>query len=273
MRNIPTRKIANCAETGIMLRTLTPGTAAKDSTELHRDDYYAFCFLRRGEVRINVDFREARITSPSIACMMPGQVHQFIGMRDAEGFVMFIDGVLIGEENRTLMQRFAFSLRPLTIDEQRGAELYALFPMLQRRLHSPNAQDFARAIVGIFTDVIGENDNQMSQNKRHRELLIRFSELLDHHITECRQPSFYADHLYITTGYLNEILTSTIGLSTSHYIRREIILHMKRELAYSNDTVQEIAHRLGFEDLAYFSRLFTKQVGISPSLFRSKYHV
>lgn len=272
MRNIPTRKIANYAETGILLRKFSSDASPQNSTELHRDDYYAFCLLQKGEVRINVDFQEARITSPSIACMMPGQVHQFVEMRDAEGFVLFIDGVLIGEENRRLMRRFAFSMRPLAIDGQQKAELEALFPMLQKRLHSPKAHDFARAIIGIFTDVIGENDGQQSQYKRHREVLIRFGELLDQHITESRQPSFYADRLNITTGYLNEILTSTIGLSTSQYISREITLRMKRELAYSCDTVQEIALRLGFEEYAYFSRLFTKQAGISPSAFRSKYH-
>ena len=103
-------------------------------------------------------------------------------------------------------------------------------------------------------------------------MLLRFTALLDRHITQNRQPSFYADRLNITTGYLNEILTAAVGLSTSSFIGREIVLRMKRELAYSKETVQEIARQLGFEDYAYFSRLFTKQVGISPTAFRANYH-
>ena len=47
---------------------------------------------------------------------------------------------------------------------------------------------------------------------------------------------------------------------------------MKRELAYSTQSIQEISRQLGFEDYTYFSRLFSKTTGVSPSTFREKYH-
>ncbi|MTT24494.1 AraC family transcriptional regulator, partial [Parabacteroides merdae] len=39
---------------------------------------------------------------------------------------------------------------------------------------------------------------------------------------------------------------------------------------YIELTVNEIAMRLGFEEQAYFSRVFTKVMGISPSSYRKK---
>ncbi|MBR6828358.1 MAG: AraC family transcriptional regulator [Prevotella sp.] len=60
--------------------------------------------------------------------------------------------------------------------------------------------------------------------------------------------------------------------STSEYIQRAIVLRMKRELAYSTQSIQEISRQLGFEDYTYFSRLFSKTTGVSPSTFREKYH-
>ena len=270
---IPTNKITEKAKGGISVRQLTLTSLTNHTEGLHRDDYYMLCLLLRGELRLSVDFQDVVVRAGEIGCLLPGQVHQFIGGRDIEGYALLIDSVIISEEHRRMMQRFAFAMRTLPIDESRTEELSALFPMLLQRVDTPHAKNFVQPIVSIFSEVISESDFTSKLNPRHREVLMSFSELVDQHITQNRQPSFYADRLNITTGYLNEILTAAVGLSTSSYIGREIVLRMKRELAYSKDTVQEIARHLGFEDYAYFSRLFTKQVGISPTAFRSKYHV
>lgn len=269
---IPTNRITDHAEGGIIVKRLTRGGSVSQAKGLHRDDYYAFCLLQRGELHISIDFKLATIGTHEIGCLLPGQVHHYINISEAEGWLMFIDGIHIGEANRQTMQRFAFSMRPLPIDNKREVEIATLFPMLQDRLQAPHAKDFARAICDIFAEIISQSDETEKLNPRHRDVLLRFTALLDRHITQNRQPSFYADRLNITTGYLNEILTAAVGLSTSSFIGREIVLRMKRELAYSKETVQEIARQLGFEDYAYFSRLFTKQVGISPTAFRANYH-
>ena len=270
---IPTHRISDHAEGGIGIRQLSPGVALFFDAQLHRDDYFVFCLLTKGEVSINVDFKEHTLLGGHIGCMLPGQVHQYAKVREPEGWMMFVDGIHLGEENLRVMQRFALSRHPLPIDERRTEELNHLFPMLQQRLDSPQARDFTRAIIDIFTEVMSQNDDINNLNPRHREVLLRFAELVDSHITSHRQPSFYAEKLNITTGYLNEILTATIGHNTSEYIQQEIILRMKRELTYSTQNIQEISLRLGFEDYTYFSRLFSKATGVSPSVFRSKYHV
>ena len=269
---IPTHRITDYAEGGISIRRLTPDIVMPADRPLHRDDYFAFCLLTKGEVSINVDFAERTLTGGHVGCMLPGQVHQYATVREPEGWMMFVDGIHLGEGNLRIMQRFALSPHPLPIDERRTQELNQLFLMLQQRLESPQAKDFARAIIDIIIEVVSKSDDTYSMNPRHREILLRFVQLLDEHVTSHRQPSFYADKLNITTGYLNEILTATIGYSTSEYIQQEIVLRMKRELAYSTQSIQEIATRLGFEDYTYFSRLFSKATGISPSVFRNKYH-
>lgn len=269
---IPTNHITDYAEGGISLRSLTIDGKVSHLKELHRDDYYLYCLLTQGELRLSVDFSEQVVHAHQIGCIMPGQVHQFVDASDTEGWLLCVDGLHIGEANRQTMQRLAFSRRLLPIDERREAELAALLPMLHRRLTTPQAQDFARAAVDVLTEIISQNDETETLNPRHREVLFRFTSLLDANITRSRQPAFYADQLNITVGYLNEILTASVGLSTSQYINCEIVLRMKRELAYSTLSIQEISRLLGFDDYAYFSRLFSKSVGISPSAFRTNYH-
>ena len=272
MKKLPTHKITDHSLDGISVREFVQGLKLPDEPLLHRDDYFAFCLLTHGELIINVDFTERVLRGGQVGCMLPGQVHQYARISGAEGWLLFIDGTLLGDENLRVLRRFAFSNRTISISDEKSGELCTLFPMLQRRLGSNAAKDFARVIVDVFVEIIAQNDTMANLNPHKREVLMKFTELVDNHITTNRQPSFYAERLNITTGYLNEILTATIGCSTSYYIQQQIVLRMKRELAYSTQGIQEIAFGLGFDDYTYFSRLFTKTTGVSPTTFRRNYH-
>lgn len=59
-------------------------------------------------------------------------------------------------------------------------------------------------------------------------------------------------------------------MNVSRYIRSETVLQAKRMLIHTDLTVKEIANGLGCDDAAYFSRLFTPTVGVSPSMFRQR---
>jgi AraC family transcriptional regulator, transcriptional activator of pobA len=61
------------------------------------------------------------------------------------------------------------------------------------------------------------------------------------------------------------------GFNVTHWLMNEVMLEAKRLLIYSQANVKEIAYRLGYEDHAYFSRLFKKQTGLTPSGFRDDY--
>ena len=149
---IPTHKITDHAESGISIRRLTPDIVMPADRPLHRDDYFAFCLLTKGEVSINVDFTEHTLLEGHIGCMLPGQVHQYATVREPEGWMMFVDGIHLGEENLRVMQRFALARHPLPIDERRTQELNQLFAMLQQRIESPQAKNFARtASIKIWT--------------------------------------------------------------------------------------------------------------------------
>jgi YesN/AraC family two-component response regulator len=78
-------------------------------------------------------------------------------------------------------------------------------------------------------------------------------------------------HTLLSSYYLNEAIKKTTGLSVGDYIRNEIVLQAKRLLFYTNLSVKEIASSLGYDDYAYFTRLFTKSAGVSPTQFKAHY--
>ena len=129
------------------------------------------------------------------------------------------------------------------------------------------ASAFVGIVAGYFKRV---NSRQNSYNSRHAEIVLQLNSLLQTDITESHSTSYYADKLNLSPVYLNEVVKIVTGWSVSNYIRNEVILRAKRLLYHTNLTVKEIASSLGFEDNAYFTRLFTKATGKSPLQFRVK---
>ncbi|MDF2909020.1 MAG: hypothetical protein K0R34_4341 [Herbinix sp.] len=77
-----------------------------------------------------------------------------------------------------------------------------------------------------------------------------------------------ADYIHFHPNYLSAKIKEKVGLSYSSFV-----LHLKMELASrllldSNDKVQDIALRCGFNDSNYFNRMFRREYNISPEQYR-----
>ncbi|WP_255155471.1 AraC family transcriptional regulator [Ferruginibacter sp. HRS2-29] len=86
-----------------------------------------------------------------------------------------------------------------------------------------------------------------------------------------RPPSWFARELNITTSHLNDSVKQITGYSCTYWLQDAMITEARRLLYYTNNDVKEIAFTLGFEDPAYFSRLFKKMTGETALAFRNKF--
>ncbi len=80
---------------------------------------------------------------------------------------------------------------------------------------------------------------------------------------------YFANSLHLSPSYLSDLLKKETGKNAQEQIHFYLIEKAKYLLLNSETTVSEIAYQLGFEHPPYFSRLFKKKVGVSPSDFRS----
>ena len=79
-----------------------------------------------------------------------------------------------------------------------------------------------------------------------------------------------ADTVHVSEDYLTRIFHKEIGLSLWEYLNRYRIYIATEMLLETNDTIYEIAENSGFQDQAYFCRVFKKIYGIPPGKIRSK---
>lgn len=83
-----------------------------------------------------------------------------------------------------------------------------------------------------------------------------------------RTANDFADRLAVHVNHLNKVLKEQTGNTTTALISSRIAQEAKILLRQTNWTVSEIAHCLGFEEVAHFSNFFKKQTAMAPVAFR-----
>ena len=139
------------------------------------------------------------------------------------------------------------------------------------------ARNFARAHVlrALSAALIGLVARELASLDRGSgtadpELFRRFEALIEQHHLERWSVSDYADALSITATHLNRLTRAATGDTASHLILNRMIREARRNLVYTNLPVSTIGYALGFDDPAYFSRVYAAATGLSPSAFRAR---
>lgn len=83
---------------------------------------------------------------------------------------------------------------------------------------------------------------------------------------------YMASELNLSPRYLSDLLKQETGKTAIDLIHRFLISEAKNMLTGGDQPVSEIGYALGFENPPYFSKLFKKEVGISPNEFRFKFN-
>ena len=83
-----------------------------------------------------------------------------------------------------------------------------------------------------------------------------------------REVSYYAERLNVSPKYLSDTIKRVTGHSVTSYIDRHTIPILKDLLDDERLSLTQIAERMKFTSLSYFSRYCTKHLGKSPSEYR-----
>lgn len=89
---------------------------------------------------------------------------------------------------------------------------------------------------------------------------------------EMKNPDFsstlLAQELAISVSQLNKKLNAATGYPASTYILQVKLTYAKKILASQNKTIGEVAAECGVYDVNYFSRVFKKQTGVTPTQYK-----
>lgn len=154
--------------------------------------------------------------------------------------------------------------------------LVSLIRQIQDELHKKR-DEFQDAILVEYIGLILNfcrrfyNRQFITRKLENSDILAKFEHLLRDYYEEKLQLTlgiptvqYCADKLCMSSNYFGDMVKRMTGDTASDYIRQYIIQRAKNELA-TGEGIAQVAYELGFEYSQHLSRMFKKQVGITPS--------
>jgi len=247
--------------------------------------YIKILYLPKG-YKLTVDFTVYDTSQPSLFFVAPNQFLKVEKYGTASGHFIFYnrdfyciqihdsevtcDGLLFNNMNNMPM---------ITVPKHEGDFINYLFEQIESEfsLNDTSHEEMIRTYLKqlLIRSVRlwkGQHlEKTIVEQNIHLDFFRKFILLVDAHYKEKHTVADYADVLAMAPKTVTHKFKRLNLPQPNEVIKNRIILEAKRLLVHTSMTAKEIAHELGYDDPAYFSRQFLIKTGDSPSGFRSKY--
>jgi AraC-like DNA-binding protein len=244
--------------------------------------YYRIFWIEDGSGLYDIDFTTFSIDGSGIFCVSPNQIFLVRNEKVKTAYVLSFDKEFYCVETHGkeiscngLLFNNVHRATGVSVEQKDTALFSVLIDNMINEISNPgNAhremlETYLRMFMIQTLRLIDDEEQKISVETHQRnQIVLDFIALVDKHFRTKHAVSDYASELFISPKSLTKKLKSLGYATPTKVIRERIMIEAKRELKYGTDNVKEIAYELGFEDPAYFSRLFSKEEGLSPLEYR-----
>lgn len=128
--------------------------------------------------------------------------------------------------------------------------------------------DLGTFTVTFIMELLPFRDDKENQENR---LIQTAKAYIQEHFSENLRLEDVSEQVYLAPSYFGVLFKKEVGESFSSYlttVRMEQAKNFLRDAKYS---IQDVAKATGYQDKRYFSKLFKKQVGVTPREYRKVY--
>lgn len=244
-------------------------------------DLHQLVWVERGGGPVMLDDKHLELNGPVLINIPPSIVHGFQWEPGAQGFVLTMaESFMVDLMGQSGDQAIGASLGQVLAmtgfrDEQAGSRLAALFNAINDEYVHERLCRLA-TISGYVLILLSEVARLRQSSRRDvpaahiggGEFYQGFKELIEAHYRDRWSVVEYAAALAMTERSLRRLSQKFAKQTPVQVIHRRLLLEAKRMLLYTGKSVAAVGYDLGFEDPAYFTRFFIKQVGQTPLQFR-----
>ncbi|WNS43365.1 AraC family transcriptional regulator [Paenibacillus sp. MMS20-IR301] len=243
---------------------------------LHKhDDLHEIIYIEDGEGFFVIDGKEYTARKGDILIYNQGILHQEQSNPE-DPLVTYSCGFRflppVSEQRDWLIPREREPvIRPNYFSEEFSVLMKALFNefSLRNRGYQLISQHLLEAILLLLERMI------FLQNRTEKEqkasLASEIKEYLDIHYRKKLTLTGLAQLFHIDSYYLVHMFKNNFGIAPISYLIQRRMGEAMRLIATTDKKIWEVAKLVGYDNPNYFSILFTRVIGISPSKFRNSH--
>ena len=222
---------------------------------------YTLFHILEGSGGIQVDFKNYHDWQDKIIFLEKGQYIKFLSDNFQVRKIVFEDSTTFYNKDVRVLFKHLVSLGYINFNECADCQKY----LSQAVLTNKTAE---------IIDISSKQwywQNPFHAKKEEYHIIFDAKEIIDqkfkNHLTNAQ-----LSKLINNRGYDTQALFKTkVGISIKWLMNHKRLLESKKEIAFTDKSVKEIAYELGYNDPAYFNRVFKKVAGKSPLQFREAF--
>ncbi|MBD2868593.1 response regulator [Paenibacillus arenilitoris] len=134
--------------------------------------------------------------------------------------------------------------------------------------HALTIRDMQRLIKELCS--LGCGIVESRQREEAQRIIDESKRYMKEHLHVNESVADYAKRVHLSPSYFANLFKKVTGQAVMQFVLNERMERAKLLLA-GNDSIQEVAEAVGYEDRSYFSEVFKKQTGMTPKDFKLRY--
>lgn len=241
----------------------------------HRHDYHELLWVRSGRGAHVLDGVRHPVVPGAVTLIGRGQVHVFEEGDDLHGAVVRFGEELVPARAAWLLAAREERTVPVPAGSA-GPHLDGLLAALAAEaVRPPDGRTgavqqhlLATLLLWVerwYDDAHAERPEPDAPGVAlHR----RFAAVLEEDFARHHDAAHYAERLAVPAAALSRALAGATGRGTKELVTDRVMLESRRLLRFTDRSVGEVAHAVGFADPLYFSRAFKRHTGMAPQAWR-----
>ena len=242
----------------------------------HRHDFEELLVITVGTIEHYIDLDRAQMTGPFVIYVAEGKVHQFIPSDTARGWVIRYRTEFIPESKFHFYSYFQDRITYKLNSDFCINSLDDLCRMMQREISQPSIDyTTVRHLLGALISKLeaeGETVYRLANSSSNTQLIAfnTFLKILQNNYKRPEGVQFYAEKMNTSARNLNLICNNIFNKSVSEILETRKLIEARHLLLNSDKSISEIGFELGYNEKSYFTRVFHKKTGVTPSAYREK---
>ncbi len=249
----------------------------------HRHSHHEIIWVTSGCVEHLLDDK-VEILTPGMVVVVPmGRMHRYIvpdgvsgcGISDVSGYgIRFREEFLTNTSNLLFSRLVGHSALQLTPEQSVDMEGY--FSLIYREYHQADPyhleplRHLLSALIAKLEELRLLHFQMQPHDYAHTvSIWNRFSALIEKKFKVEHNVGYYASELGVSSRKLREVVKLYTGKNVAEVIDECLTMEARRLLLFSDLSIKDIAFDLGFEEHSYFSKVFKRLTGMTPSDFKA----
>lgn len=157
-------------------------------------------------------------------------------------------------------------LRMIELQQSKSSTLESFYASFLDTIHAVDTVGLMRWKLEQFVVAT----KMASETRTNEPKLQVIDQYIKQNLTETITSVDVANHLFLSPSYFSRYFKKLTGENFTDYVHSYKIKLASKMLPNSDDSIEQVALKLGYSDRTYFSKVFKKYFGVTPGEFKSK---